>query len=156
MGWKWIQYWRWPTFRGLAGPTISRGKLTWAQKGPPRGTGRTDVPGAQLAAVHGLNDLFAVANRIAAERQAAQLPVLRVSHWKADAEQTPQRVYDSHPGADSHLLAVLIPPSLGSFSAASVSAQWLQWLRDQHARGATLGGVCGVDAAGRKRPARRA
>lgn len=99
-------------------------------------------PGVQLAAVHGLNDLFAVANRIAAERQAAQLPVLRVSHWKADAGQTPQRVYDSHPGADSHLLAVLIPPSLGSFSAASVSAQWLQWLRDRHAGGATLGGVC--------------
>jgi hypothetical protein len=81
-----------------------QGKTDMGAERPPRGTGRTDVPGVQLAAVHGLNDLFAVANRIAAERQAAQLPVLRVSHWKADAEQTPQRVYDSHPGADSHLL----------------------------------------------------
>ncbi len=36
--------------------------------------------GAQLAAVHGLTDLFGVANRIAAEHQSAQLPLLRVSH----------------------------------------------------------------------------
>lgn len=45
-------------------------------------------PGAQLAAVHGLTDLFGVANRIAAEHQSAQLPLLRVSHWQAEAGHT--------------------------------------------------------------------
>ncbi|BBP73170.1 transcriptional regulator [Pseudomonas sp. Seg1] len=99
-------------------------------------------PGAQMAAVHGLTDLFAVANRIAAEHQSAQLPLLRVSHWQVEGDQAPQRVFDSGPGGEGALLAVLIPPSIGGFSAAQMPTGLLQWLRDQHARGATLGGVC--------------
>ena len=99
-------------------------------------------PGAQMAAVHGLTDLFAVANRIAGEHQAAQLPLLRVSHWQVEGDQPPARVYDSLPGTESHLLAVLIPPSIGGFSASHVPAALAPWLREQHARGATLGGVC--------------
>lgn len=99
-------------------------------------------PGAQMAAVHGLTDLFAVANRIAGEHQAAQLPLLRVSHWQVEGDQPPARVYDSLPGTESHLLAVLIPPSIGGFSASHIPAALAPWLREQHARGATLGGVC--------------
>lgn len=99
-------------------------------------------PGAQMAAVHGLTDLFAVANRIAGEHQAAQLPQLRVSHWQVEGDQPPARVYDSLPGTESHLLAVLIPPSIGGFSASHMPAALAPWLREQHARGATLGGVC--------------
>ncbi|WP_192552432.1 GlxA family transcriptional regulator [Pseudomonas sp. IzPS59] len=99
-------------------------------------------PGAQLAAVHGLTDLFGVADRIAVEHQAAQLPRLRVSHWQVESEQAPVRVYDSHPAAETGLLAVLIPPSIAGFSAEQATPGLLQWLRDQHARGATLGGVC--------------
>ena len=99
-------------------------------------------PGAQMAAVHGLTDLFAVANRIAGEHQAAQLPLLRVSHWQVEGDQPPARVYDSLPGTESHLLAVLIPPSIGGFSASHMPAALAPWLREQHARGATLGGVC--------------
>jgi transcriptional regulator GlxA family with amidase domain len=99
-------------------------------------------PGAQMAAVHGLTDLFAVANRIAAEHKAAQLPLLRVSHWQVEGDQPPSRIYSSHAGDDSALLAVLIPPSIGGFAAAHMPASLSQWLRDQHAAGATLGGVC--------------
>ncbi|POA40012.1 GlxA family transcriptional regulator [Pseudomonas sp. GW456-12-1-14-TSB6] len=99
-------------------------------------------PGAQMAAVHGLTDLFGVANRIAAEHQATQLPLLRISHWQVDDDRPPVRVYDSHPGADNGLLAVLIPPSIAGFSAAQMPAGLQPWLREQHARGATLGGVC--------------
>ncbi|MBP4000385.1 GlxA family transcriptional regulator [Pseudomonas koreensis] len=99
-------------------------------------------PGAQMAAVHGLTDLFGVANRIAAEHQATQLPLLRISHWQVDDDRPPVRVYDSHPGADYGLLAVLIPPSIAGFSAAQMPAGLQPWLREQHARGATLGGVC--------------
>jgi transcriptional regulator GlxA family with amidase domain len=99
-------------------------------------------PGAQMAAVHGLTDLFAVANRIAADHQAAQLPLLRISHWQVEGDQPPTRVYNSLAGDDGALLAVLIPPSIGGFSAAQAPASLMQWLRDQHANGATLGGVC--------------
>ncbi|WP_064118868.1 GlxA family transcriptional regulator [Pseudomonas fluorescens] len=99
-------------------------------------------PGAQMAAVHGLTDLFAVANRIAAEHNAAQLPLLRVSHWQVEGDQPPSRIYSSHAVDDSALLAVLIPPSIGGFAAAHMPASLSQWLRDQHAAGATLGGVC--------------
>jgi transcriptional regulator GlxA family with amidase domain len=72
--------------------------------------------GAQMAAVHGLTDLFGVANRIAAEHQSGQLPVLRLSHWQADADGPPTRVFDSLPGADQSLVALLIPPSIAGFS----------------------------------------
>ncbi|MFJ2467460.1 GlxA family transcriptional regulator [Pseudomonas sp. NPDC087615] len=99
-------------------------------------------PGAQMAAVHGLTDLFAVANGIAAEHEAAQLPLLRVSHWQVEGDQTPKRVFESCPGVDGGLLAVLIPPSIAGFSSEQIPARLAQWLREQHAGGATLGGVC--------------
>ncbi|MFW9080538.1 GlxA family transcriptional regulator [Pseudomonas sp. P2757] len=99
-------------------------------------------PGAQMAAVHGLSDLFAVANQVAAEHQAAQLPLLRVSHWLVEGDTAPVRVYDSHRGVETGLVVVLIPPSIAGFQAGQVSPALMQWLREQHARGATLGGVC--------------
>ena len=97
-------------------------------------------PGAQMAAVHGLTDLFGVANRIAAEYLSAQLPVLRVSHWQADAAHAPQRVFDSAPGPDGGLMALLIPPSIAGFSEGQASPALIHWLRQQHASGQGLQG----------------
>ncbi|MFJ2540291.1 MULTISPECIES: GlxA family transcriptional regulator [unclassified Pseudomonas] len=113
-----------------------------AQRAAVAGLGVLIYPGAQMAAVHGLTDLFAVANGIAAEHEAAQLPLLRVSHWQVEGDQAPKRVFDSCTGGESELLAVLIPPSIGGFCEAQASTGLLHWLREQHARGATLGGVC--------------
>ena len=98
--------------------------------------------GAQLAAVHGLTDLFGVANRIAAEHDSAQLPLLRVSHWQVDAHGTPARTFDSHPGPDQPMMAVLVPPSIAEFTEDQAPPALLQWLRQQHAAGTVLGGVC--------------
>lgn len=98
--------------------------------------------GAQLAAVHGLTDLFGVANRIAAEHRSAQLPLLRVSHWQVNNDGTPTKVFDSQPGPDQPLMAVLVPPSIGEFSEAQTPPALLEWLRQQHAAGTVLGGVC--------------
>ncbi|OPA83934.1 AraC family transcriptional regulator [Pseudomonas fluorescens] len=98
--------------------------------------------GAQLAAVHGLTDLFGVANRIAAEHQSAQLPLLRISHWQVQGDGQPTRVFDSHPGPDQQLMAVLVPPSIGEFSEQQTPPALLEWLRRQHAQGTVLGGVC--------------
>lgn len=98
--------------------------------------------GAQMAAVHGLTDLFAVAGRMGAEHPQARLPLLRVSHWQADTSGVPVRVFDTHPGAPQALAALLIPPSIGGFNAAQAPAALLDWLRQQHRNGAILGGVC--------------
>ncbi|OAE15742.1 AraC family transcriptional regulator [Pseudomonas brenneri] len=98
--------------------------------------------GAQMAAVHGLTDLFGVANRIAAEHQRQQLPLLRVSHWQVNAEGTPVRAFDSQPGPDQPLMAVLVPPSIGEFCEEQAPPALLHWLRQQHAAGTVLGGVC--------------
>lgn len=97
---------------------------------------------AQLAAVHGLTDLFGVANRIAAEHDSAQLPLLRVSHWQVDAHGTPARTFDSHPGPDQPMMAVLVPPSIAEFTEDQAPPALLEWLRLQHAGGTVLGGVC--------------
>jgi len=99
-------------------------------------------PGVQTAAVHGLTDLFAVANRIADELQAEQLPVLRVSHWRAEAHGTPQQVFSSHDTQADSLVAVLIPPSLGGLPETVQLKGIERWLVDHHASGATLGAVC--------------
>jgi transcriptional regulator GlxA family with amidase domain len=98
--------------------------------------------GAQMAAVHGLTDLFGVANRIAAEHQSEQLPLLRISHWRAEAGEAPTRVFDSLPDVDQPLAALLIPPSIAGFSEGQASAALLDWLRGQHRAGTILGGVC--------------
>ncbi|CAH0162279.1 GlxA family transcriptional regulator [Pseudomonas carnis] len=98
--------------------------------------------GAQLAAVHGLTDLFGVANRIAAEHESAQLPLLRVSHWQVDAHGTPARTFESHPGPEQPMMAVLVPPSIAEFTEDQAPPALLQWLRLQHAGGTVLGGVC--------------
>jgi len=98
--------------------------------------------GAQLAAVHGLTDLFGVANRIAAGHQSTQLPTLRVSHWQVDTQGTPVRVFDTQPGPDAPMAAVLVPPSVGEFSEEQAPPALLHWLRQQHAAGTVLGGVC--------------
>ncbi len=98
--------------------------------------------GAQLAAVHGLTDLFGVANRIAAEHESAQLPLLRVSHWQVDAHGTPARTFDNHPGPEQPMMAVLVPPSIAEFTEDQAPPALLEWLRLQHAGGTVLGGVC--------------
>jgi transcriptional regulator GlxA family with amidase domain len=98
--------------------------------------------GAQMAAVHGLTDLFAVANRIAAEHQSEQLPSLRISHWQAETGHAPTRVFDSQPGTGQALTALVIPPSIAGFSEGQASAELLDWLRQQHRTGTILGGVC--------------
>ena len=98
--------------------------------------------GAQLAAVHGLTDLFGVANRIAAEHRTVQLPLLRVSHWQVDAHGTPARAFDSHPGPDQPMMALLVPPSIGEFTEDQAPPALLEWIRQQHAAGTVIGGVC--------------
>lgn len=99
-------------------------------------------PGAQTAAIHGLTDLFSVANRMVAEHgDAARL--LRISHWATRATgESLERIYDSQPGADGQPVAVVIPPSLGDTPSPASLQLSAAWVREQHSHGAIIGSVC--------------
>src|SRR4051795_6038512 len=89
-------------------------------------------PGAQLAAVHGLTDLFHVANRVVSARGISEAPLLRVSHWQLDwqpdAEAGIDRVFDTHPGLGGWPVIIIAPPSLSSPPALEVKAGLARWL----------------------------
>lgn len=103
-------------------------------------------PGVQAAALHGLTDLFAVAERIAAEEAGERMPTLRISHWAAESDEEPRRVFDTRPDlsseADSRLAAVLVPPSLFGLPEATPVRHLTDWLAARHAAGAIVGSVC--------------
>lgn len=99
-------------------------------------------PGAQLAAAHGLSDLFSVANRMAAEHPGAALPVLRTRHFGADAAGGISCQLDSHPGATGQPSVAILPPCLGPLPADETLAPFTTWLGQRHAAGATLSSVC--------------
>ena len=100
-------------------------------------------PGAQMAAVHGLTDLFSVAAKIALDQRTGR-PPLRVSHWRPahnrDAELS--CVYDSAPGGKPRPRILIIPPTMVNLPDPDIPTGVASWLRDRHAAGATLVSVC--------------
>ncbi len=100
-------------------------------------------PGAQVATVLGLADLFTLAQRIANEQGEPQSTALRVSQWqRQDGSDDPLRVQDSLPGATASPSILIIPPSLESPISPGAAAPYANWLKRQHAEGATLVSVC--------------
>ncbi|TKA97766.1 GlxA family transcriptional regulator [Cereibacter changlensis] len=94
-------------------------------------------PDCQLAAIHGLTDLFRIAGQWTGETSRA----IRVSHWLA-TEEGATCVWDSHPGSAHRLGHVIAPPSLIMPEHMAPAPGAAQWLRGQHAGGATLCSVC--------------
>lgn len=99
-------------------------------------------PGAQAAAVHGLTDLFAIANRLRQELGALERPELRISHWSETSDQQLTAVFDSHPGAHHRLRVMIIPPSLTQTPSPELLERYRQNLRQWHRDGALLVSVC--------------
>lgn len=96
---------------------------------------------AQQAAVLGLTDLFAVANRFSGANGAGA--TIRVTHWQQPAPAAaPLRVSGNDMHADTRLCALILPPSLGDAPDAARNACLIDWLRAQHAQGAVLCSVC--------------
>lgn len=92
-------------------------------------------PDCQLAAVHGLTDLF----RIAGEWAGGG--IVRVSHWQP-GQNNVTCIWDSHPGTSHKLGYAIAPPSIvmpDRMAAAPVAARWLRELHDE---GTVLGSVC--------------
>jgi transcriptional regulator GlxA family with amidase domain len=99
-------------------------------------------PGAQQACIHGLTDLFAVANRLA-DRGGVGTAPLRISHWRAEpGDDMPVRAYDTLPGGMGTPAVVIAPPCLGEAPPAEAAAPFVPWLRDVHRAGAIVGSVC--------------
>ena len=99
-------------------------------------------PGAQLAAVHGLTDLFAVATRLAVDHAGAALPALRVRHWLERDDGTVVCGHDTHPSEENRPVALIVPPSLGDLLDRAAAVRLAQWLKAQHGSGAALCSVC--------------
>jgi transcriptional regulator GlxA family with amidase domain len=100
-------------------------------------------PQAQLAAIHGLTDLFAVADRLARDRLGAAGPLLRVSHLsRNDTDGNVSRIFDTHPGASGDPVVIVLPPSLADPLTADSMAGLAGWLRERHAMGITLTSIC--------------
>jgi len=99
-------------------------------------------PGVQRAAVHGLADLFLVANRVAAELGAVDLPPVRISYWQADAAGQLLPAVDSSPVVVPGLRVLIIPPSLESAPPGELLQRHRASLCQLHASGTVLASVC--------------
>jgi hypothetical protein len=70
-----------------------------ASADPPSEIAVLCYQGAQMSAVHGLTDIFGVANDNSARIHGDAGPILRVSHWwPASAAGPVERTFDTHPG----------------------------------------------------------
>lgn len=104
-------------------------------------------PGAQLAAIHGLTDLFEVAKRLAGARPGGEPSALRISHFAPEsvdgkAEGPPVCGFDTHPDLPHRPVAVILPPSLAAAPQAETVRSLVAWLRDRHGEGTLLCSVC--------------
>ncbi|NJC30396.1 transcriptional regulator GlxA family with amidase domain [Xanthomonas arboricola] len=102
-------------------------------------------PGAQLAAVLGLTDLFAVANQILAAKGRGAGASLKVTHWQQAIPGGPLvSVFESDAQISSYLSAVILPPSLGNNPDVHGDGDdaLIDWLREQHREGAVVCSVC--------------
>ena len=99
-------------------------------------------PGVQRAAVHGLADLFLVANRVAAELGGVGLPTIRVSFWQADELGRLLPAPDSPADAGLGLRVLIIPPSLESAPQAELLERHRALLCQLHVQGTVLASVC--------------
>ncbi|RWU18174.1 AraC family transcriptional regulator [Pseudomonas alkylphenolica] len=99
-------------------------------------------PGAQMAAVHGLTDLFSIANRLRDDLGALERPLLRVSHWSDGVDGKLAAQFDSHPDDHRMLRVMIIPPSLTQAPSPALLERYCEDLRQWHRDGALLVSVC--------------
>ncbi|WP_020178812.1 GlxA family transcriptional regulator [Methylopila sp. M107] len=111
-----------------------------APKPPVAEIGVLIYPDAQLGAVHGLTDLFTIANRMARERKGPAAPRLRVSHWRESGGAV-TRVFDTEPGGGEPAF-VILPPAVTAPITAADAQPFARWLRERRERGSTLCSVC--------------
>lgn len=112
--------------------------------GTPIEIGLVLYPGAQVAAVLGLTDLFSFADKLARQKHRnPESPLLRVSHWRQEGqEEKPIRVFDTAPEIQGAPTVLILPPALGDLISRETAIPFADWLRDSHGAGIALGSVC--------------
>lgn len=104
--------------------------------------GIVNYPRTQLAAVHGLTDLFLIANRIASRQSVCARP-LRISQWSLDrTSSAPARTLDTGEGQENLPAVLIMPPSFEPLTRQE-AVPFIPWLRHCHHKGTVLGSVCG-------------
>jgi transcriptional regulator GlxA family with amidase domain len=128
---------------GIVGTDIVRAKNDMGAIGRPVEIGILVYPQAQLAAVHGLTDIFLVANRFAAVWRVPAEPALRISHWRQIASgKAVECVFDTSPGPDNRPAVLIAPPSLSNPISHELAAPFAAWLAERHDDGSVLCSVC--------------
>ena len=106
--------------------------------------GIVNYPGAQVASILGLTDLFGIASTIAVDQRRSGQTGLRVTHWKPiDSFDTNLScVYDSAPRGSPQPRVLIIPPTLVNLPNPEVPAGVVSWVRNRHVAGAMLVSLC--------------
>ena len=105
--------------------------------------GIVDYPGAQVACILGLTDLFSIACTIALDQRQSDQTALRVTHWKPiDASDANLScIYDSAPRDSPQPRTLIIPPTMVD-PDPDIPAGVVSWVRNRHAAGTTLVSLC--------------
>src|ERR1700687_2271785 len=105
--------------------------------------GIVDYPGAQVACILGLTDLFRIACTIARDQRRSGPTALRVTHWKPiDASDTNLScIYDSAPRDSPQPRTLIIPPTMVD-PDPDIPAGVVSWVRNRHAAGTALVSLC--------------
>lgn len=113
-------------------------------QGGPIEIGLVLYPGAQVAAVLGMTDLFSFADELARRKHRnPESPLLRISHWRQDGQEGKAvRVFDTTPEIQGAPTVLILPPALGDLVSRETAVLFADWLRDSHDAGVALGSVC--------------
>jgi hypothetical protein len=100
--------------------------------------GIVDYPGAQVACILGLTDMFGVASTVTLDQWRFGLSQLRVTHWRPrhSRDANLSCVYDSAPHGSPKPRTLIIPPTLMD-PDPDVPAGVVTWVRNLHAAGST-------------------
>jgi transcriptional regulator GlxA family with amidase domain len=111
---------------------------------PAHEIGIVHYPGAQVACILGLTDLFSVASTIALDQRRSGQSPLRVTHWQPlhSRDANLSYVYDSAPRGSPKPRTLIIPPTMVDLPDPDVPAGVVSWVRNRHAAGATLVSLC--------------
>jgi transcriptional regulator GlxA family with amidase domain len=106
--------------------------------------GIVDYPGAQVACIFGLTDMFGVASTVSLDQWRFGLSQLRVTHWRPrhSRDANLSCVYDSAPRGSPKPRTLIIPPTMVNLPDPDVPAGVVSWVRNRHAAGATLVSLC--------------
>ncbi len=101
-------------------------------------------PEAWRASVHGLTDLFIVAEREHHKHASTKRRWMRIGHYELDAEGQVAKVFDTHP-EDTPVtpVAVVLPPAMGVEFPLGAQGAFPEWIRSHHRSGAIICSACG-------------